>query len=68
MAFTNACKFRLIHLRNVTKFDVESYATTLPTRTASNIVMARRVLLTRILVEGGGGGGGDDDDVGTGLE
>jgi len=51
------------HLRNVTKFDEESYATTLPTRLTSNIVVIRKILLTRILVDGGG-----DDGIGTGLE
>jgi len=53
----------LLYLRNVTKFDEGSYATTFPTRVLSNIVVTRKILLTRILAVGGAGGG-----VGIGLE
>ncbi len=57
---TKSLEYIFINLRNVTKFDEESYATTFPIRSASYIVVTRKILFTHIFADGG-------DGVGSGL-
>jgi len=59
--FSNGEEYFSIYLRNVTKFEPLSNATTFPVRVSSNIVVKRTILFTRRLFGGG-------DGVGIGLE